>query len=324
MIKFARAISAAVIAPALVLSIFGHAAAADYPSAQVKIIVPFPPGGSSDLVGRLLASHLSTAWKQSVIVDNRPGGNGMLGPTAAAKSPPDGYTLLLAPPSIATVQATMKAPPIDPLKDLAPISQLVETPLVVLVHGKLPINSLGELIAYAKANPGKLNSGSYAMGSRLNSGRLNAAAGIDMPNVNYRGEALMIAAVASGELDVGVAAPVGINEFVAQGQLKVLAVTYDKRLPAFSNVPTTREAGLPGFDATAWFGLFSAAGTPIEIRRFISAEVAIWATQEQVISKLAVAGFDPKASTPEQMGDFLARETRFTIETAAAIGIEKQ
>ena len=318
--QFARAFAMAAFA-----ALTGSASiAADYPVSTVRIIVPFPPGGSSDMVTRLLAAHLATLWKQSVIVENRPGGNGMLGPTFVAKAPSDGYTLVLAPPSIATVQATLKTPPIDPLKDLAPISQLVESPLVVMVHGKMPAKTLRELIDYAKANPGKLNSGSYAMGSRLNSERFLSAAGIDLGNVGYRGEAPMIAAVAAGELDVGVASPVGVAEFIAQGQLRMLAITAPARVAAFPDVPTFAEAGLPAFDATSWFGLFAPGGTSIEIRRFAATGVANWAKQDETIAKLAVAGFTPKASTPEQMGAFLANETRLVSEIAVRVGLEKQ
>jgi tripartite-type tricarboxylate transporter receptor subunit TctC len=316
-----RAFAAALAA---CLAFISPAPAADYPTGPVKIIVPFPPGGSSDLVTRLVAGYLGTLWKQTVIVENRPGGNGMLGPTAVSKSPADGYTLALAPPSVASVFATMNVVPIDPQKDLSPISQLVESPLVVLVHGKTPFKTLRELVDHAKANPGKLNSGSYAMGSRLNSGRLNVAGNVQLRDVGYRGEALMIAAVAAGEIEVGVASPVGLAEFLAKGQLRILAVSSEQRLPAFPDVPTSREAGFPAFNPTAWFGLFAPANTPIEIRRFIAAGVNEWAKTKEAADKLAAVGFSPKASTPEQMGEFLANEIKAANEIAKVIGIEKQ
>ncbi len=298
--------------------------AADYPTGPVRIVVPFPPGGSSDLVARLVGAHLSAMWKQPVLVENRPGGNGMLAPTAVSKAAPDGYTLLLAPPSIASVFATMNVPPIDPQKDLSPISQLVESPLVVLVHGKTPFRTLRELVDHAKANPGKLNSGSYAMGSRLNSGRLNVAGNIELRDVGYRGEALMIAAVAAGEIEVGVASPVGLAEFLSKGQLRILAVSSAQRIPGFPDVPTAREAGLPAFDPTAWFGLFAPANTPLEIRRFVATGVAEWAKTKEAADKLETVGFVPKASTPEQMAAFLANETKSANEIAKLIGIQKQ
>lgn len=295
-----------------------------YPSGQVRIIVPLPPGGSTDFVARLLAGHLATAWKQSVIVENRVGGNAMLGPTYVAKSAPDGHTLLLGPPTVATAPATMKVLPIEPVKDLAAISQLVEMPNVITVNAKLPVNTLKELLAYAKANPGKLNSGTFAMGSQLTSGRFNATAGLNMRLVGYRGEALMMQATAGGEVEVGIATPITIAEHLSKGQIKALAVTSEQRLPALKDVPTTREAGMPEFTTTAWFGLFAPAGTPMELRRFISAEVAIFAKSPDAVAKLTAVGLLPKASTPEAMQAFFEQETKSAIETGAAIGLEKQ
>lgn len=323
MLKQAQALVAA-LSMAVILSPVAQPLAADYPTGRVTLVVPFPAGGSTDLVARLLAQHLSTVWKQSVIVDNKPGGNAMLGPTFVAKSAPDGHTLLIGPPTIATAHATMKVMPIDPLKDLSPISQLVEIPFVITINAALPFKTLRELIDYAKANPGKLNSGTFAMGSTLTSSQFNAAAGVNMPTVGYRGEALMMAAAASGEVQVGIATPVTAMESLARGQLRALAVTSDTRLSILKDVPTMAEAGLPEFTPTAWFALLAPAGTPLELRRFISAEVAVFAKKEEVITKLQAGGVNLKASTPEEFGIFLERETKFAVETADAIGLEKQ
>ena len=212
--------------------------AADYPAGRVTLVVPFPAGGSTDLVARLLAQHLSMVWKQAVIVDNKPGGNAMLGPTFVAKSAPDGYTLLISAPTIATAPATMKVMPIDPLKELSAISQLVEMPNVVTINSMLPFKTLRELIDYAKLNPDKLNSGTFAPGSVLTSSRFNAAAGVKMPTVGYRGEALMMAATAAGEVQVGISTPVTALENLARGQVRALAVTSDTRMAIFKDVPT--------------------------------------------------------------------------------------
>ncbi len=323
MLKFAHAIAVALSA-VVTLSPVSEPFAADYPTGRVTLVVPLPPGGSTDFVARLLAQHLSTVWKQSVIVDNKPGGNAMLGPTFVAKSAPDGYTLLIGPPTIATAPATMKVLPIDPLKDLSPISQLVEMPNVITINSALPFKTLRELIDYAKANPGKLNSGTFAMGSLLTSSRFNAAAGIKLPTVGYRGEALMMAATAAGEVQVGISTPVTAMENLARGQIRALAVTSDRRMAIFKDVPTTAEAGLPEFTTTAWFALLAPAGTPLELRKFISAEVAVFAKKEDVAAKLQGAGLVPKASTPEEFGAFLERETKFAVETADAVGLEKQ
>jgi len=298
--------------------------AADYPTGRVTLVVPFPAGGSTDLVARLLAQHLSSAWKQSVFVDNKPGGNAMLGPTFVAKAAPDGYTLVIGPPTIATAPATMKVMPIDPLKDLSPISQLVEIPFVITINAALPFNTLRELIDYAKINPGKLNSGTFAMGSTLTSSEFNSTAGVKIPTVGYRGEALMMAATAAGEVQVGIATPVTAMESLARGQLRALAVTSHTRIAILKDVPTIVEAGLPEFTRAAWFALLAPAGTPLELRRFISAEVTVFAKKEEVVTKLQAGGVVLKVSTPEELGVFLERETKSAIETADAIGLEKQ
>ncbi len=295
-----------------------------YPAGQVKLVIPLPPGGSTDFVGRLLAAHLSSVWKQTVIVDNRPGGNAMLGVTYVAKSAPDGYTLLLGPPTVASAPATMKVLPIVPLQDLSAISQLVEMPNVITVHASVPAKTLRELIDYGKANPGKLNSGTFAMGSLLTSGRFNLVSGLKMPLVGYRGEALMMAATAAGEVQVGIATPVTAIEPLSKGQIRALAVTSSERLAALKDVPTTAEAGLPEFAQTVWFGLFAPAGTSLDIRRMIAAEVADFSKKPETIAKLGGAGLVPKPSTPEEMAALLERETKNALETAAAIGVEKQ
>lgn len=322
MTRFHKAIALGATAAAF-MAFALPAQAQSWPNQTVRIVIPFPPGGSTDLVSRMMAAHFQTAWKQSVIVENKPGGNGMLGPTYVVKSKPDGYTILLAAPSLATAPATMKVMPIDPQKDLDAISQAVESPYVVSVNTKVPVKTLQKLIDYAKKNPDKLNYGSFAVGSRLTTERFARIAGVKMNHVGYRGEALMMAATASGEVDVGLATPVTMMEYHSRGSIRILAVTSDQRLPALKDVPTTKEAGLGEFDTTVWFGLFAPAGTPIEIRRKIAAEVGVWAKTADAIKKLEGVGFRPKASTPEALAKHLQAETQRSLEIGKAIGIEK-
>jgi tripartite-type tricarboxylate transporter receptor subunit TctC len=299
-------------------------AAQEYPSRNVTLVIPFPPGGSTDLVGRLLAQSLSEAWKHSVVVENRPGGNGMLGPTYVAKSKPDGHTLLFAAPSIANAKATMKSPPIDPIKDLSPVSQLTEVPYIISVNSKLPVSNLNELIALAKKDPGKLNAGWFAVGSRMTSEFFSDVAGITMTSIGYRGEALMLAALGTGEVQVGISTPVNVSELLSRGEIKALAVTSAERMEAFPDVPTTREAGLPEFAPLVWFGLFAPAGTPDEIRQYISAQVAKFAVDPKISAKLKAAGFTAKSSTPEELGRHLAQETDRVTKIGERIKFEKQ
>ncbi len=317
-----QAAAAALLAAAVVSA--SPARAQDYPTSSIRLVIPFPPGGSTDLVGRLLAAYLGDQWKQTVVVDNKPGGNGMLGPTFAARSKPDGYTILLAAPSIATAVTSMKDMPIDPEKELEGVSQLIHTEYVVAVNSKLPVKTLKELIAYAKANPGKLNYGSFAVGSRLTSEYFNSIAGVEITHVGYKGEALMVAAVASGEVQVGLATTVTLKEPAARGEVRILAVTGDTRSKIFPDVPTAEEAGLPGFDTTVWFGLFAPAGTPPAIKNKIAAEVAKFVRQPDIIAKMEGAGLTPRASTPEAMSRYLSQDIKRAIETAKRAGIEPQ
>ena len=323
MIRACFVLPVAALALGAPISCAGAAPAHQYPNKNVTLVIPFPPGGSTDLVGRLLAQHLGEAWTQTVVVENRPGGNGMLGPTAVAKSKADGYTLLLAAPTIATAKVTMKVLPIDPMKDLDPISQLIEVPYVISVSSKIEANSLKELTELAKANPGKLNYGWFS--NRLTTEYFADSAGIKLTPVGYRGEALMMAALAAGEVQIGLASPVNVAEYQSRGQIKALAVTGERRLDAFKGVPTIGEAGLPEIaDAVVWFALFAPAGTPIEIRRKIAADVATFTKSTRVVEKLNEAGFQPKSSSPEELGQYLMRETERAVKIADKIQLEKQ
>lgn len=322
MVRMYTALIAGVLTSASVWA--APAAAQDYPTASVRLVIPFPPGGSTDLVGRLLAAYLGEQWKQTIVVDNRPGGNGMLGPTFVARAKPDGYTILLAAPSIATAVTTMKDMPIDPEKELEGVSQLIHTEYVLAVNSKLPVKSLAELVAYAKANPGKLNYGSFAVGSRLTSEFFKTLAAIDLVHVGYKGEALMVQAIAANEVQLGLATTVTMREPAARGEIRVLAVTGDTRSKVFPDVPTAAEAGMPAFDTSVWFGLFAPAGTPSAIKTRIAAEVAKFVKQPDVIAKMEAAGLTPRASTPEAMSRHLSVDIKRAIETAKRAGIEPQ
>lgn len=320
-----KGIAAGVAACAMAaVAIASPALAQEYPATTVKIVVPFPPAGSTDLVGRLLAAYLQSEWKQTVVVENRPGGNGLLGPTFVAKSKPDGYTILLAAPSLATAVTSMKDMPIDPKKDLEGVSQLIHTEYVVSVNAKQPFKTLKDLVDYAKANPNKLNYGYFAVGSRLTSEFFASLADIRMSSVGYKGEALMVGAVASGEVEVGLATSVTLREPAARGEVRVLAVTGDKRSKVFPNAPTAAESGMPEFDTSVWFGLFAPAGTPMPIKQKISAEVAKFVQQPDVIAKMEGFGLAPRASTPEAMSKLLATDIERAIATAKRAGIVPQ
>ncbi len=298
--------------------------AADYPAGPIKLINPFPPGGATDLAGRLLATHLTNEWKQTVVVESRAGGNGMIGPTAVARSKPDGYTLLIASPSLATAAATVKDMPIDPVKELDGVSQLVETDFIIAINPSLPAKTLREFIALAKASPGKLNYGSYAAGARLSTEYFKSLAGIDLTHVGYKGEALTIQALAANEVQLVIATSVTLKEPAAKNAVRALAVSGPRRSASMPDIPTSAEAGLPAFNQMVWFGVFAPAGTPAEIKNKLSAEIANFLKQRDVIDRLHSMGLEPKGSKPDELSAFLQNEIRIAVETGKKAGIEPQ
>lgn len=299
-------------------------AAADYPTTTMKIIVPFPPGGSTDLTARLLATHLNERFKQTVVIENRPGGDGMIGPTLAARAKPDGHTLLLGAPTLVTARATMKALSIQPLVELEGVSQLVESPNVIAINAKLPANDLRGFIAYTKANPGKIFYGTYSPTARLTYALLRMKTGIDLTQVAFKGEALTLAAVAANEVQAAFATTITVVPRVKEGTVQALAVTADKRVPSLPEVPTAAEAGVSDFIVTVWFGILAPRGTPQAIKTKLAEEIAVFAKRPDSIERLRVVGFEMKTSTPDQFSAFLAASEKRWLDVAAAAGIEPQ
>lgn len=317
-----RTLAVLMAASLALASCAGHAA--DYPSAQVRIVVPLPTGGSSDLVARLLATHLGEKWKQTVIVDNRAGANGLIGMTAVAKARPDGHTLLFGVPSVTTVRALVKDAAIDPVKDLEGVSLVLESPYVVAISAQVPARNAQEFAAYVKANPGKLNYGTYAAGNRLIAELYKQLSGLKMEHVSYKGEPLAMAALAAGEVHMVIGTTVTMKERVAQGVIRIIAVSGDKRIPSMPDVPTAAESGIKGFDPILWFGVHAPAGTPADIKRAVADEIAQFVKRPDVIDRLNSFGFAARSSTPDDFQTFLARDAQMWIDVAKAAGIELQ
>ncbi len=313
-----------IVAIIILTSLTATTKAAEYPASSIRLIVPFPPGGSSDLTARVFMTHLSERLKQTIVIENRPGGDGMLGPTAVARSRPDGYTLLLGAPTLATVRATMKTLPIDPIKDLDAVSQLVESPYVVAVNASLPVTDLKSFVAYTKANPGKLNYGSWSTGGQLTYGFFKQLTGADLTHVGYKGEAITMAAVGANEVQAAFGTSVNVIAGIKSGTMRALAVTGNKRLSSLPEVPTTEEAGVRGFVATIWFGVFAPAGTPEDIKTMLSTELLKIAKLDDVISRLGVAGLITKASTPTEFAKFVSAEEKQWLDIARLVGITPQ
>jgi tripartite-type tricarboxylate transporter receptor subunit TctC len=284
---------------------------ASYPSRPVKLVVPFPPGGPLDIVGRALAQKLGEAWGQSVVVDNRPGAGGNIGADLVAKSPPDGYTILMGALSTHAVNPSLYAKmPYDAVKDFAPITLVAITPNVLVVNASLPVNSAKEFIAYAKANSGKLAFGSGSNGSagHLAGELFKVDTGTDVIHVPYKGGAPATQALLAGDTQFMFDNLANAMPQVKAGKVKALAVTTAQRSKLAPELPTMAEAGLPGFDISTWFGLFAPAGTPKEVIAKWNAEVTKILNSAEMRERLVAQGAEPAPTTPAEFAAFIDKE----------------
>lgn len=294
-----------------------------YPERPVRLIVPFSPGGTSDLVGRIIAAKLSDDLGQTVIVDNRGGAGSTLGVSIAARATSDGYTLLVAHIALAINQTLYSKLPYNAMKDLAPIAKLGISPSAVVVNNKLPVKNMKELIALAKKEPGKLNYGSAGIGSagHLSVALLEHVAGVKFTQVPYKGGGPSVTATISGEVQLAIPVMASAASHVKAGRLRMLAVTSAKRPQAFPDVPTVREAGIPDYVYETWFGLFAPAGTPKAIISKLnqSAVKALGASdvREQFLSQ----GLETDPSTPAELAKTLREETAIWAKIIKSAGI---
>jgi tripartite-type tricarboxylate transporter receptor subunit TctC len=277
-------------------------AAAQYPSRPVKLVVPFPPAGATDVVGRLVAAKLSERLGQSVVVDNKPGAGGSIGSDLVAKSPPDGYTLLIATSSTHSIGPVLQKLPYDPIKDFAPITHVANVPNVLVVSPTLPVGSVKELVALAKSKPGQLNFASSGVGTivHLNGELFKLISGTDIVHVPYKGTALSIPDVASGNVAMLFDSLASVMPHVKSGKVKPLAVNAAKRQALLPDVPTLAEAGMPQFDRYTWFGMFAPAGTPPEVVARVQREVVAALQAPDLLERFAAVGAEPVGSTPAE------------------------
>lgn len=292
------------IAVALMLVGLGSGAdAQEYPSKMIKIIVPYPPGGTTDIIARLISSKMSDRLKQSVIVDNRPGAGGIIGTAAVAKSAPDGYTLdfgNLGPNAIN--QSVYTNLPYDAEKDFAPISVVAMMPLILVVPASVPVKSAQELIALEKSRPGQLNFASVGIGSVSHvAGELfNSMAGTKFAHVPYKGGAPAIVGMLAGEATMFFANPVEATTHIKSGRFRALGIASATRSPIAPDLPTVAESGLPGFEVTAWFGLLAPAATPRPIIDRLQQTIAAIVQQPEVRSRLLELSTIPASNTPDE------------------------
>ncbi|MEO8203082.1 MAG: tripartite tricarboxylate transporter substrate binding protein [Betaproteobacteria bacterium] len=305
----------------------GAAAAQAWPSKPIKMIVGYPPGGGTNTVARLLADQMSKSLGQQVVVENRPGAGGRIATTSVVRSDPDGYTLMFASDAELTIaQVTVKAMPYDPLKDLQPVALVGRGPYVLAVNGGFAPNTLAELIAYAKANPGKVNFGSFGKGSQnhMIDERFKAAAGITTVHVPYKGSGPVIADLAGGQVQYTFATPSATLPLVKSGKLKILAVAATQRLARADTIPTMAEAGLPGFTGGSWYGLLAPAGTPAPIIERLHAEVVAAMNSPEMRRRLEDMSILPAPSSPAELAQLIRSETDSLRALASRIGLEAE
>ncbi|MEJ7670843.1 MAG: tripartite tricarboxylate transporter substrate binding protein [Casimicrobiaceae bacterium] len=287
------------------------AAAQSYPAKPVRLIVPFPPGGSLDITGRLIAQRLSEAWGQSVVVENRPGAGGNIGADLVAKSPPDGYMILMGALSTHAVNPNLYTKmPYDAAKDFVPITLIATTPNVLVVNAASPVTNVKEFVAYTKANPGKLSFGSGSNGSagHLAGELYKVETGTDAVHIPFKGGAPATQALLAGDTQFMFDNLANAMAQVKAGRLKALAVTTAERSKLAPELPTMAEAGLPGFDISTWYGFFAPTGTPAAIVAKWNADVTTILTTPEVRAKLMSDGAEPAPNTPEQFAQMIARE----------------
>ena len=305
----ARWLAAAVMATCVLVAPSAWAQA--FPSKPVKLVVPFPPGGSLDNVGRLLAQKLSEAWGQQVVVENKPGAGGNIGADAVAKSPADGYTVVMGALSTHAVNPSLyKTMPYDAVKDFAPLSLVAITPNVLIVKTGAPIASVKDLVAYAKANPGKTNFGSGSNGSagHLAGELFKLETGTDVMHIPYKGGSPALAALLAGDTQFMFDNLANAMAQVKGGTVRAIAVTTAQRSKLVPDLPTMAEGGLPGFDISTWFGLMAPAGTPPDVVARWNAEIVKALNAPDVREKMLAQGAEPAPTTPQEFATFIARE----------------
>ncbi len=298
------------------------AQAQTYPAGQVRIIVPFPPGGATDVLGRVLSSQLQVVWGQTVISEYRPGAAGLIGTRQVASGPADGLTLLLASTgailSLAGGQAAF-----DVTRELSPISLVAAPPYIVVANPAVPAKNVVELIAYAKANPGKLSFGSSGAGSasHLSGALFMRMAGIEMLHVPYRGTGPAVTDLLGGRIDLMFAPALVVTPHIAAGTLRVIGTTGAARSALFPDFPTVAETGLPGYQSLGWFGLFAPAGCPREIVAKVSADTHRVLNSAEARQRLAEQGAEPAPNTPEVFTAFVNADIAKWLDLARQTGI---
>lgn len=293
-----------------------------YPNRLIRIVVPTVAGGSTTMIARLAADHLTKTWGQSAIVDNRPGGNTILGTEFVAKATPDGYTLLV--PSITHIVLPLLTPtPYDPIRDFAPISGLASQPYVLLLHPSVPAKNVREFVALAKRRPGQVD---YSISGAASGGRIAAelfsmVAGIRMQMIPYKGGAQALTDLIGGQVQASYQAPITVSHHIKSGRLRGIGITSETRASVLPDIPTMGEAGYPGSEMITWQAIFAPAGTPKDIVNKLNGEIRKVLGAADVAAKLAAQGVTANPTTPEQFTAFMKSESAKIGKVVKAAGI---
>ena len=302
------------VAPVMALALLtavSVAQAQSYPGKPVRLIVPFPPGGSTDILGRTLAQQLSLAWGQQVVVDNRPGAGGSIGADLAARAAPDGYTLLMGHIGTLAVNVALYSKlPYSPTKDFAPVSLVATVPNVLVVHPSVPVKNVPELLAYIRANPGKLNYGTGGNGSAAHIAveYFKLETKTEIVHVPYRGTGPMMTDLLAGQLGMTMTGALPALPHIQSGKLRAIGVSSPKRVAVLGRIATIAESGVPGFDATQWYGVVVPTGTPPEVIAKLNTDIRAAMQSKEIRARLDAEGATAETNSPEQFGAFIAAE----------------
>jgi tripartite-type tricarboxylate transporter receptor subunit TctC len=299
------------------------ARAQTYPSKQITLIIPFAPGGSNDLVGRAIGKKLAEAWGHPVVVENRGGGGTVIGTTAVATAPPDGYTLLLVSPTFTINPAVRKTMPFDTVKDFTPVAFIARAPLLVTTSNKLAVKSAKELFALARSKPGQITYASAGLGSinQISTEQIAFSAGVKFMHVPYKGGAPALNDLVGGHVDMYVSSIPQALQLVRAGQIKTLAVTSPKRSAVLPDIPTLEEAGASGANLGTWWGIVGPAGMPRDIVNALNAEIGKMLASPELATFLTNEGAEAETMTPQQFGDMMRLETERWTKVAREANI---
>jgi tripartite-type tricarboxylate transporter receptor subunit TctC len=306
-----------------VLVLASGAASAQYPAKPVRIIVPYPPGGTTDILARLTAAKLTDGLGQPFIVENRPGASAAIGSQAVARAPADGYTLLMGTISSHGINSAIAKLPYDAIKDFAPVTVVASTPNVITVHPQLPARNLAELLALARAKPGKLNFGSTSPGGspHMSAELLKMMARVDVVHVPYKGAGPMLTDLIGGQIDIGFDNLPSSMGHIRSGKVRAIAVTTPKRWPGAPDIPAVAES-VPGYEVSGWFGLLAPAGTPAPVVDTLYRAIAAMLRQPEVQKQMLELGAEPVANPPEAFARQIAAEVEKWKKVVAATGVK--